>query len=98
LQRDGDRSLAEGGSQRQGKRNEAESTFGTDKRIYRVNNVRAKLPDTDEVWTTACFFVKNVIKFLIGLLFVLFEKTLLEVKKIFSAINRELLFSLKTVA
>jgi hypothetical protein len=37
-------------------------------------------------------------KFLKGLLFVLFEKMMLEVKKKFSAINRELLFSLKTVA
>jgi hypothetical protein len=42
--------------------------------------------------------VKNVMKFLKGLLFVLFEKMLSEVKKLFSAINRELLFSLKTVA
>lgn len=82
----------------EGKRNEVESTFGTDKRVYRVNNVRAKLPDTADVWTAACFFVKNVMKFLKGLLFVLFEKMMLEVKKKFSAINRELLFSLKTVA
>ena len=70
----------------------------TNKRVYRVNNVRAKLPDTADVWTAACFFVKNVMKFLKGLLFVLFEKMMLEVKKLFSAINRELLFSLKTVA
>ncbi len=82
----------------EGKRNEVESTFGTDKRVYRVNNVRAKLPDTADVWMAACFFVKNVMKFLKGFLFVLFEKTLLEVKEKFSAINWELLFSLKTVA
>lgn len=79
----------------EGKRNEAESTFGAGKRIYRVNNVRAKLPDTAEVWTAACFFVKNVMKFLKGLLFVLFEKRLSKVKKLFSAINRELFFSLR---
>jgi len=31
-----------------GERNDIEATFGTGKRIYRANNIRAKLPDTGE--------------------------------------------------
>lgn len=57
-----------------GKRNEAEATFGTGKRVYRANDVRAKLPDTTDTWTAACFFVKNVGKFLRGLLYVLLQR------------------------
>ena len=47
-----------------GERNEIESSFGTGKRIYRANNIRAKLPDTARCWTGMCYFVKNVMKFL----------------------------------
>ena len=34
-----------------GERNYVESTFGTGKRIYRANNIRAKLPETAACWT-----------------------------------------------
>ena len=51
-----------------GERNEIEATFGTGKRIYRANNIRAKLPDTGVAWIAACYFAKNVMKFLRGLL------------------------------
>ncbi len=47
-----------------GQRNEIECSFGTGKRIYRANNIRAKLPDTSRCWTGMCYFVKNVMKFL----------------------------------
>lgn len=47
-----------------GDRNEIECSFGTGKRIYRANNIRAKLPDTARCWTGMCYFVKNVMKFL----------------------------------
>ena len=46
------------------KRNEIECSFGTGKRIYRANDIRAKLPDTARCWTGMCYFVKNVMKFL----------------------------------
>lgn len=69
-----------------GKRNEAESTFGTGKRIYRADNVRAKLPNTADAWTALCFFVKNVMKFLKGLLFALSQKSLISFKKLYSKI------------
>ena len=55
-----------------GERNEIEATFGTGKRIYRANNVRAKLPQTANCWTAMCYFVKNVMKFLRELLHALF--------------------------
>ena len=47
-----------------GDRNEIECSFGTGKRIYRANDIRAKLPDTARCWTGMCYFVKNVMKFL----------------------------------
>ena len=47
-----------------GERNEVECSFGTGKRVYRANNIRAKLPETAECWTAMCYFVKNVMKFL----------------------------------
>lgn len=50
-----------------GERNEIECTFGTGKRIYRADNIRAKLPETANCWTAMCYFVKNVMKFLRGL-------------------------------
>ncbi|EJX03954.1 transposase [gut metagenome] len=56
-----------------GERNEVEATFGTAKRVYRANNIRAKLPETAATWIAACFFVKNLKKFLRGLLFLFFE-------------------------
>lgn len=56
-----------------GDRNEVECSFGTGKRIYRADNIRAKLPDTAECWTGMCYFVKNVMKFLRELCLPLFE-------------------------
>ena len=54
--------------------NEVEATFGTSKRVYRADNIRAKLPGTAECWTGMCYFVKNLTKFLRGLCRVLTEK------------------------
>lgn len=85
-------------AQDMGERNEAESTFGTGKRIYRANDIRAKLPDTADAWTAACFFVKNVMKFLKGLLFALFGKCKLYVEKISCRINMEFFFPIRAVA
>ena len=59
-----------------GERNGVEVTFGTAKRVYRVNNIRTKLKETAQTWITACFFAKNSKKFLIGLLCLIFEKVL----------------------
>ena len=56
-----------------GERNEIEATFGTGKRGYNANDIRAKLLDTGKSWTDACNFAKNVMKFLRGLLHALFE-------------------------
>ena len=56
-----------------GDRNEVECSFGTGKRIYRADNIRAKLPNTAECWTGMCYFVKNVMKFLRELCLRLFE-------------------------
>lgn len=47
-----------------GKRNEIEATFGTGKRVYKANDVRAKLANTADAWTAACFLAKNIMKFL----------------------------------
>ena len=44
--------------------NEIECSFGTGKRIYRANDIRAKIPETARCWTGMCYFVKNVMKFL----------------------------------
>ena len=64
-----------------GERNEIEATFGTSKRVYRANDIRAKLDNTADTWTGACFFAKNVMKFLRGLLCLIFAKSGLEVLK-----------------
>ncbi len=56
-----------------GERNEIECSFGTGKRIYRADNIRAKLPDTADCWAGMCYFVKNVMKFLRELCLALFE-------------------------
>ena len=56
-----------------GERNEIEATFGTSKRVYRADNIRAKLDETADTWIGACFFAKNVMKFLRGLLCLIFE-------------------------
>lgn len=56
-----------------GERNEVECSFGTGKRVYRANNIRAKLPKTAECWTGMCYFVKNEMKFLRELCLALFE-------------------------
>ena len=59
-----------------GERNEIEASFGTAKRVYGANNIRAKLPNTAASWTGACFFIKNVMKFLRELFYALFEMLL----------------------
>jgi hypothetical protein len=56
-----------------GERNEIECSFGTGKRVYRANDIRAKLPDTARCWTGMCYFVKNVMKFLRELCHALIE-------------------------
>ena len=56
-----------------GERNEIECSFGTGKRVYRANDIRAKLPDTARCWTGICYFVKNVMKFLRELCHTLIE-------------------------
>lgn len=33
-----------------GERNEVEATFGISKRVYRANDIRAKLDDTADTW------------------------------------------------
>ena len=70
-------------------RNEIEATFGTSKRVYRANDIRAKLDNTADTWIGACFFAKNVMKFLRGLLGLVFAKTGLEAlkKRVLSAID-----------
>lgn len=70
-------------------RNEIEATFGTSKRVYRANDIRAKLDNTADTWIGACFFAKNVMKFLRGLLCLVFAKTGLEAlkKRVLSAID-----------
>ena len=40
-------------------RNEIEATFGTSKRVYRANDIRAKLDNRADTWIGACFFAKN---------------------------------------
>jgi hypothetical protein len=57
-----------------GERNEIEGTFGTTKRVYRANDIRAKLDSTADTWIGACFFAKNVMKFLRGLPCLFFAK------------------------
>ena len=54
-------------------RNEAEAQFGTGKRIYRANDIRARLPETARCWTAMCYFVKNLAKFMRELCLVLIE-------------------------
>lgn len=49
-------------------RNGVEAAFGTAKRVYGANDIRAKLPETARTWIGACFFVRNLKKFLQGLL------------------------------
>lgn len=46
------------------KRNEVEGQFGTTKRIYDADDVRAKRPDTGEAWTALCFLAKNLGRFM----------------------------------
>ena len=57
-----------------GEWNEVEATFGTSKRVYRANDIRAKLDDKADTWIGACFFAKNVMKFLRELLCLIFAK------------------------
>lgn len=62
-------------------RNEIEATFGTSKRVYRANDIRAKLDNTADTWIGACFFAKNAMKFLRRALCLVFAKTGLETLK-----------------
>lgn len=73
-----------------GERNEIEATFGTSKRVYRADDIRAKLDNTADTWIGACFFAKNVMKFLRGLLCLFFEKRGLRalVKSFFNVIGQ----------
>ena len=61
-----------------GERNEIEGTFGTTKRVYRANDIQAKLDQTADTWIGACFFAKNIMTFLRGLLCLIFEKSSLK--------------------
>ena len=56
-------------------RNEVECSFGTGKRIYRADNIRAKLPNTAECWTEMCYFAENVMKFLRNFVCVFLRKS-----------------------
>jgi hypothetical protein len=56
-----------------GERNEVEATFGTGKRIYGANNIRAKRANTGTSWVGACYFVKNIKKFFKEPLYALIE-------------------------
>lgn len=47
--------------------------FDTCKRVYTANDIRAKLPDTGKSWIVACYFAKNMMRFLRGLLCALFN-------------------------
>ena len=42
------------------------------------DDIRAKLDQTADTWIGACFFAKNIMKFLRGLLCLIFEKSGLE--------------------
>jgi len=46
-----------------GERNEVEACFGTAKRRYRMNNIRAKLERTSASWIAAGYFIQNLMKF-----------------------------------
>lgn len=41
-------------------RNEIEGKFGTSKRTYDADDIRAKRPDTGEAWTCLCLFAGNL--------------------------------------
>lgn len=56
-----------------GERNEVEACFGTAKRRYRMNNIRAKLEKTSASWIAAGYFVQNLMKFFRELLCVLMQ-------------------------
>jgi len=56
-----------------GERNEIEACFGTAKRRYRMNNIRAKLEKTSASWIAAGYFVQNLMKFFRELLCALMQ-------------------------
>ena len=79
-----------------GRRNEVEGMFGLAKRIYKLNNIRAKLKQTAESWIAAGYFAINVMRFLRGSLCALLlfienaTKIVIVIQKIFNiAILRE---------
>lgn len=57
-----------------GGRNEVECSFGTDKGIYWVNNIRTTILDTARFWIGMCSFVKNVMKLFRKLCLTPFQK------------------------
>ena len=64
-----------------GERNEIESIFGTSKRVYRANDIRAKLNDMADAWIGTCFFAKNTIKFPRGFICIIFSNLGLKILK-----------------
>ena len=54
-------------------RNDAEAQFGSGKRIYRANDIRARLPETAWCWTAMCYSVKNLAKIMRQLCLVLIK-------------------------
>jgi hypothetical protein len=73
--------------QDKGVRNGVEATFGTAKRVYQANDIRAKLPDTGDTWTAMCFLAKNIRKFLKDFLFGLLRKLGISRNKLFMLSN-----------
>ncbi len=61
-------------------RNEVECSFGTAKRVYEADDIRAKLPETAKPWIGACFFAKNIMKFLRGLFVSILRELVIFVK------------------
>ena len=62
--------------------NDVEATFGTAKHSCRANNIRAQLKETAKTWIAACFFAKNLKKFLMGRLLCLLLEKLLRLQQI----------------
>ena len=56
-----------------GERNDIDCSFDTDKKLYRANDIWAKISDTPRCRKGMRYFVKDVMKFLIVLYLVLTE-------------------------
>ena len=59
-----------------GLRNPIEGKFGEGKRVYNLDLIKAKLPETSESWIATVFFVMNLARWLRVDFFVLFSRTL----------------------